>query len=292
MPGRLAMVFQALSGLRQLLLEVYTLNAMMFFIVFALCVKYASHRDAPTKSHLKLFCLIATMYGLGLSNHWPLIGLGSIGLLLIVWSQRWNILQRSIWGLVFLVIGLSPYLWMAFRSLESNIASFYGPLDTMEKFIFYILRSGYSGVDNQEGVGWDDKWAFFSFISRQMFYQFTPVGFIFSVIGFFSMALSRFNALWFSMLVSWFMSSIFLLLMLNFQAEYIWFAAFRVYPLVAYGLMAIWMAFGMAWVTDKVWAWNRRFRPMLAGAFTVSVVIGSIMLHWPENNRRDYSWGS
>ena len=270
--------------------EVYALNAMMFFIVFALCLKYASHRGVKRDSgHFRLFCVIALVYGLGLANHWPLMGLGSIGLAIIVASQTGSIIRRIPAGALFLTIGLLPYAWLVFRSHSGTIASFYGPIETLDQFLFYVLRKGYAGVDKQSNVGLDDKIAFSLSLLRQMAWQFTPIGAAFSAVGFAVMARSRHQWVWLGMLVSWFMSGFLLVIMIDFKAEYIWFSAFRVYPLLAYGLMAIWLALGMAWCADRL-RLSPTVRGPICGMAVAALAAASIGLHWGENNRRDYRW--
>ena len=81
--------------------------------------------------------------------------------------------------------------------------------------------------DKQAGVGWDDKLVFFESLVNDMVWQFTPLGFAFVVLGFIAMSRSRYNWLWLSLTVSWFMSSLLLVILLDFKAEFIWLSAFR-----------------------------------------------------------------
>ena len=107
---------------------------------------------------------------------------------------------------------------VAFRlSSGANPANFYGPIgllglnetddnpnrydvsDPVVDFWFYFLRSGYSGVDKQEGVGWADKIEFAATLADDMLWQFTPIGFAFVVLGFLTMLRSRYQWLCLSM---------------------------------------------------------------------------------------------
>ena len=283
--------------------EVYTLNAALFFIVMALCIRYAGHVGRSGKTHRWIFIAITFVYGLGVANHYPLLGLGSIGLGMIVLSQIGNILPRIPLGIAGVFAGAAPaYLLMVWRSgydTAGNPANFYGPigllgLNEKEKvvdFSFYFLRSGYSGVDKQAGVGLDDKLAFAASLGDDMLWQFTPLGFVFVVLGFAVLARSRYHWLWLSMSVSWFMTSFLLVYLLDFKAEYIWMAAFRVYHILAFGIMAVWLAVGAAWTADKL----RRFLPHIAwrqtGIIILSSVVGlTVAAHWDKNNRREYRW--
>ena len=101
---------------------------------------------------------------------------------------------------------------------------------------------------------------------------------------------SRYNWLGLSLFVSFFTSSWLLIYLLDFRAEFIWLAAFRVYHLLAFGIMAIWLALGAAWLVDKL-----RFLSLVArtniGVLLAASVFGlSVAAHWQENNRKDYRW--
>ena len=272
--------------------EVYTLNAMFFFIVLAMCIRYGGHLGRATKSHARLFVLIAFFYGLGLATHYPILGLGSIGLGMMVLSQLKNIIPRiPLGGIVLAAATLPPYGWMVWRSQSGTPANFYGPIEDFDQFLFYVLRKGYSGVDTQEHVGLADKIVFAKSLGDDMLWQFTPLGFFFVVVGFVMMARSRHNWLWFSLTVSWFMSSVLLIYLLDFKAEFIWLAAFRVYHLLAFGIMAIWLALGAAWCVDLLRRWMSARALAHVGALAGAlVVVGSVAAHWEQNNRKDYRW--
>ena len=272
--------------------EVYTLNAMFFFIVLALLVAYTGHTGRSGRSHRRLFCALTFVYGLGLANHYPILGLGSIGLGLMALPQFRNIISNMFLGLMFLILGaVPPFLWMVGRSHVITPANFYGLIESLEQFLFYVLRKGYSGVDKQAGVGWDDKLVFFESLVNDMVWQFTPLGFAFVVLGFIAMSRSRYNWLWLSLTVSWFMSSLLLVILLDFKAEFIWLSAFRVYHLLAFGIMAIWLALGAAWFIDLLRSFMSLLTRRNLGFMIAASVVGlSVAAHWELNNRRDYRW--
>ena len=283
--------------------EVYTLNAALYFIVMALCIRYAGHAGRSGKSHRRLFMAITFVWGLGVANHYPLLFLGSVALGMVVLSQIGNIFPRVFLGIAGVLAGAAPpYLLMVWRSgydPAGNPANFYGPigllgLNEQEKvvdFSFYVLRSGYSGVDKQSGVGWEDKLSFAGSLGGDMLWQFTPLGFVFAALGFAAMARSRYNWLWLSMTAGWFMTSFLLVYLLDFKAEYIWKAAFRVYHLLAYGIMAVWLAVGAAWAADKLRPFLRPVAWRQAGIVMLCLVTGlTVAVHWGKNNRREYRW--
>lgn len=271
--------------------EVYTLNAAIFFIVLALCIAYTGHVGRSGRSHLRLLCLIAFVYGLGLATHYPILLLGSPGLALLVLPQLRNMLPNIIPAVVALFAGaVPPYLWMVWRSFDPMPANFYGPIETWDNFWFYVLRKGYSGVDKQAGVGWEDKKIFIDALGDDMIWQFTPLGCALAVVGFIAMARSRYNWLWLSLTASYFVSSWSLIYLLDFRAEFIWLAAFRVYHLLAFGIMAIWLALGAAWIIDKLKFLSQEARTNIGALLAASVFFLSVAAHWQENNRKDYRW--
>ena len=275
--------------------EVYTLNAMMYFIVMAMCLRYAGAdaREAAGRPHLYLYCAIAFVYGLGLSNHWPLLGLGSIGLLMMVIAQWRNLIARIPFGAVCLCLGLLPYTFLVWRSQTDAALNFYGALDSLEQMRFYVTRGGYSGVDNQSGVGLEEKLAFVRFLSGQFLWQFTPLGLALAVAGFVAMLRSRVHS-WLacSLFVSWFMAGPLLIHLIDFQNEFIWFSAFRVYHLLSYGITAIWMAYGLAWLVDLLRARRPQFRlwPQAGVGLGAVVIAATLAAHWHRNDRSDYFW--
>ena len=298
----LAYAFSDTFWSQAIIAEVYTLNSMIFFVVMALCLHYAGHSGRSGRSHRQVFIALTFIYGIGMANHYPLLGLGSIGLGMIVLSQIGNILPRIPLGVFCVLASSAPlYVWMVWRSgyqPNDNPANFYGPIGLLgmnekEKvvdFDFYFLRSGYSGVDKQAGVGLDDKLAFSEALGYDFLWQFTPLGFIFVVLGFCAMARSRYHWLWLSLTVSWFMSSVLLIYLLDFKAEFIWMAAFRVYHLLAFGIMAIWMAVGAAWFIDHLRFMSEFTRRQCGGFILVSIILFTATTYWPKNNRRDYNW--
>ncbi len=272
--------------------EVYTLAAMFFFIILALCIYYSSHIGKSNRTHIRLLCIIAFVYGLGVANHYPILGLGTSGLLLIVLSQWKNIIFNVHRAVTFFLLGaVPPYLWMIWRSYTITPASFYGPIEGWDRFWFYFNRSGYAGVDNQSGVGLSDKIKFTEFLGDEMLWQFTPIGFALVAIGFVIMIRTRYNWMWASLAVSWFTSSVLLIYLLDFKAEFIWLAAFKVYHILAYGIMAIWLAIGTAWCVDRLpKKLTLKAKEHITAGVLLVVVGASIFAHWEINYRREYRW--
>lgn len=273
--------------------EVYTPNAAFYFTVLAMCMRYASHTGPGTLRHLLLYAAIALVYGLGMSVHWPLLGLGSICLLLIVVNQWRTLLRRIPIGAVCLAVGLLPYVWMIIRSGQEIPLNFYGKIGSLKELWFYVTRSGYAGVDQQSGVGWEEKVLFTQYFTGELMRQITIAGLVISGFGVVAMLRSAVHFwLAISLLLAWFMSGPMLIIMLDFKAEFIWFSAFRVYHLLCYGITVIFFGYGLGWIGE--WAQRRWQKPertpfALAGIGTV-VVAASLLSHWHQNDRSDYDW--
>ena len=273
--------------------EVYTLNAAMFFIIMALCVRFASHKGEEVNRHLALYCLIAFTYGLGLSNHWPLIGLGSIGLVMVVISQWKRLFRFAPLGLLCLAVGLLPYAWLILRSHTDTALNFYGPIEDVKELWFYVTRSGYSGVDQQEGVGIEEKIEFTLFFLNQFQRQISVLGLGIAVVGFVAMLRSAIHSwLAVSLVVAWFMSGPLLIYLINFQTEFIWFSAFRVYHLLCYGITTIFFGYGLAWMGS--WLYRKRGKllesRLLVVTGFVTVVSISVVTEWKQNDRSGYTY--
>ena len=280
---------------QSIIAEVYALNAAMFFIMLALTLRYAAFwRGDIGRDRVRVFTALAIATGLALANHVPLILLGGTGLGIIVFSQLGDILRarRLLRGALIVLVAVAvPYAVMVWRSHSDSISLFYGPIDSIEDLLFYIARKGYAGVDKQANVDWTDKQAFIQILSQRMLWQYTPLGAALSLLGVFVMLRSRFNWICLGLLSTWFCSSYLLIALIDFQAEFIWFSAFRVYSLVSYGVMGIWLAVGAAWVAD----WGRRLSPQhgaqsIGFVLAVAVLGWQVTAHWKDNNRRDYRW--
>ena len=265
--GRAVAVFAALAFAASLdfwsqavIAEVYTLNMFFFFTLIALCVGYAR------SGARRWIFAAAVVFGVGMANHYPLLCLGAAGLLILIAAPMRRRPLDIIGCAALAVVAAAPfYLWMVWRSHGDVVYNFYGPINDFAAFEFYFLRRGYAGVDNQLGSDWRDKLEFLTYFGGRMLRQFTPFGFLLVVIGFFAMALHRplhrrrglhrlrrLRRVWVALLVSFLASSVVLIFLVNFNAGVLTFAIFRPYFLPAYGVMAIWLAFGAEAVASVV----------------------------------------
>jgi len=110
--------------------EVYTLNTLLFFLLLALALQYAAEKK------WRVLCIFVGVYGLGLSNHWPLLLLSTPGLCIIL-LPAFTAIKKALgnWRkvvalLALMMLGVSPYLYLVIRSQMDPLISFYGPTST------------------------------------------------------------------------------------------------------------------------------------------------------------------
>ena len=281
--------------------EVYTLNALLFFATYALVLLGA--RDP--RREWPLSCA-AVAWGAGLANHWPLMVLATPGLalaLLPVWREVLPRLPRLL-GAAVLAAGL-PYAWMVWLSQQAPAISFYGPIDSWGDFWFYLSRQGYSEVDVSPSAGWSDRAEFLGWLGADLVRQTTLPGFALAVLGLGALARCGglvATALAGSGLVALLGNSVVLTVLLGFDFDPFWLAVFRPYPLVCYGVAALWVAAGLQWSMDHLPRWTAARGPAPApGAFlapwaarapaAAAAVLGAAMVSvsasagWPANDR-------
>ena len=264
--------------------EVYTLNALLLFTVYALILHGVRH---PAQS--AIWIAAASLYGLSLANHWPLMLLAFPGLLLAALPVRKTLLPRlPLLVAVSLLAAALPYTWMVGRSWSEPLISFYGPISDWKGFWFYVSRSGYSEVDTSAVAGWLDRLAYLRWFGRQLFWQLTPPGCLLALLGLFVLARQRLSEAGSGLLV-FLGNSFMLILLLAFEFNAFWVAIFRPYTLVCYGMAALWLAVGLEFLPGYARARFRVFAgrrgPIAIGAAVAGMVVFLVQANWPLNDR-------
>jgi hypothetical protein len=233
--------------------EVYTLNTFFFLVLVFLglqaCPPGVQAAASPHGS--RLLPWMALIFGLSLSNHYPLMLLVAPAFVLLLWPLRREIL-RGFGALSWLVIlGLLPYAWMVRRSWMDLPISFNGPLETLPEILYFVSRAGYAGIDRSVSADWLDRIKFFQFFGGQLLLQFAVLGTLLAAAGFAVQwrILGRRTAAFLT--VAFLMSSAVLLLLLGFDYDSFRGHLFHVYPLPAYATGALWMGLGLAWAAQR-----------------------------------------
>ena len=283
--------------------EVYTLNALLFFATYALVLMGA--RDP--RRRWPLACA-AVAWGAGLANHWPLMVLATPGLALVLLPVWRDVLPRlpRLLGLA-LASACLPYGWMVWLSHQAPLVSFYGSIDTWSELWFFVSRAGYSGVDVSPSAGWGDRWAFAAWFAADLVRQTTLPGFALALVGLAALARrggrAGLAAAGSGVLVL--VGNSFVLIgLLGFDFDEFRLALFRAYPLVCYGVAALWVALGLEWLAERLpgwtagrWAaraagvlpawWPDRGSATLAALAGAALVIVSASASWRANDRSD-----
>ena len=238
---------------QSIIAEVYTLNTFFFLVLVLMALQACppGPQQPASPGGSRLLPWMALVFGLSLSNHYPLMLLVAPAFVVLLWPLRRQVLQRF-GALSWLVIlGLLPYVWMVWRSWAPLPISFNGPLETIQEIVFFLSRSGYANIDQSASAGWLDRIKFFQFLGGQLFLQFAVVGTLLAAAGFVVQwrILGRRTAAFLS--IAFVMNSVVLLLLLGFDYDSFRGHVFHVYPLPAYAICALWMGMGFAWLVQR-----------------------------------------
>jgi hypothetical protein len=264
--------------------EVYSLNVFFFFLTMALALLYLTAPEARTLKWLAL------LVGLGMSHHWPLYLLSLPGVFAVLWPRLREARRDALPAVPFLVVGLLPYAYLVVRSHMDPAISFYGPLDSWDRFLFFVLRSGYADVDATGTAGVTDRLLFAGFLGKELIWQFTPLGAALAIVGSATQWRRWPPSVARGLALSFAGGTVVLLFLLRRDFGYIDRAVFKVYPLLPYGVMALWLGLGLQesarWVSARA-ATLAGATPLVLGA---AVAVGSLVLHFRTNWRAGYTW--
>jgi hypothetical protein len=259
--------------------EVYTLNTLLFFLTAYLILDFGVTRRPRT-----LYLLSAT-YGLSLANHWPLMGLSTLCLFLLLLPRWREVLPRlPLAAGIAVLCAAAPYAWMVWRSHQHPEVSFYGPIGSASELWYFFSRKGFGDVDVSRTAGSSDRLRFLGFLLRESGRQFTVVGAALAAVGLWSSWRRLPGTLAWALLAGFLGSSFLLLGLLAFDYERLYQAVFRVYPLIPYGLMVIWLVLGGRLLLARL-----RPAPLRAAAWG-ALVLATLALHWRDNQRAGYGF--
>ncbi len=294
-PGRLPAYLAALAlGLspvfwsQAIIAEVYTLNTFFFLLLVYLGLKACPPgADAPAPKAERLLPLMALVFGLSLSNHWPLMLLVAPSFAVLLWPLRGAILRRAGVLAILAVLGLAPYAWMVVRSWAPLPISFDGPLESLPEFAFFISRAGYRGVDQSVSATLLDRIRFFEYQAGQLFVQFAFVGTLVAIAGFIAQWRSLGRRTSGFLTIAFLMPTAVLLLLLGFDYDGVHKHIFHVYPLPAYVIVALWVAVGLDFLRRRFALGARAAAALAAGMLACIGVVGAYF-----NLTEDDAWGA
>jgi hypothetical protein len=286
----LALAFSDSFWSQALIADVYSLNAAFFFLLLCLVLAYARR---PRTSLLGAGAFVA---GLGLSNHWPLFIVALPGLLPILWPARAevvrDVLRRPHRSVLPLALGLLPYVWMVVRSRSHPELGFYGAMSDWREIWFYVSRAGYVHVEADPASNYWDRIQFAFFLLRQCVAQFTPLGAAFIAAGM-AMQWRRWDrsiALGVTTTFAGIMTV--LAVKVGFPYEYFTRAIFRPYPLIAYGVLALWLGVGLSEIARRAAAMSRRWATPAWAIPAIAILALTFQKGFAANDRHAYTYAS
>lgn len=299
-PAAMMLAWSPVYWSQSIIAEVYTLNAFFFLLILLLLLdavdyhtKHATDSSECGKSLSFKIAPIAFLYGLSLTNHWPLMILSSSCYLIIAWPILKDIAQRLPLIFICFALGLTPYLWMYLYTPPPPGYAVMGPINTFEDLWFYISRKGYSGVDNSITAGIEDKLAFIGFFSKETVIQLFPLGTLLAATGFVVQWKILGRRISLALTVGFISTSLLLIGLLNFDFDLIRQAVIQVYFIPAYAILTIICATGILYA-DMLWVKttlkNHNLQHTARLAIPVFAILLIITLNLKENFRHFDNW--
>jgi len=209
--------------------------------------------------------------------------LGAPALAAALWPRRLELLRRLPLLSMLAVLGLVPYIWMV-RASQSLIA-YNGPLEYLHELWFHVSRRGYAAADVSATAGWLDRAAFAGFLGRELLLQFAVLGTLLAALGFWAQWRLWPRHVAIALTLAFLLPTAGLLLLLGFDYDALHKQMFRVYPLPAYGVAALWLGLGFSWlVQQRNWG-PRASLTACAGLLVLVGAVGSF-----GNLRARYDW--
>jgi tetratricopeptide (TPR) repeat protein len=271
--GALGLAFSPVFWSQAIIAEVYTLNTFFFLLLTLLAL-----RGAPLP-------WLAFLFGLSLTDHWPLMGLVAPGFLVLLWPRRQEFLRRLPLLTVLGILGLAPYAWMVVRSWQWLPISYYGPLETLADLWHMVSRAGYESTDRSISAGWLDRIQFFEFLGAEVLRQFAVVGTLIAALGFALQRRLLGGRIALFLTIAFVMPTVVLLVLLRFDYDLVTKHVFHVYPLPAYAVAALWLALGFAWLEQRY-----QVRPAYAASACVALLALILAVGSRPNLLWDYDW--
>ena len=286
--------------------EVYSLNSFLVLCLLVLALFIYKNKLTVDKGEENEFYKIESepdlralywgsfIYGLSLSVHIPLVILSTPSLLILLYPYRQQIFKQFPKILFFLLLGLTPYAWMIWRSNTDVVINFYGAIQSISDLSYIFSREGYAHVDISGTAGLLDKINYILFLLNEIFNQFAWLGFIFVVIGFVHQWWKWRISICLSLLLLFLFNSFFFLLVIYFDYDYLSRYVFSVYPLLAYAVMSIWLGNGLSFVAELLTKYFQveQYEKHIVTLFGVAIITLMFFQNITVNNRHDYDWAN
>ena len=252
--------------------DVYTTNTAAVFLTLALV------QEAAAARHTRLWIAAAAVYGLGLANHYPLLILASPLFIAYAVGAGRDFRRRIPYlAPVAALAAAALYGWMVWRSHQPAPVNFLGPIGSWGEFLSFVDRSIYSHIDENPNAGIADKLSFAGHFLVQALLQFGVIGTLVALWGAFASCRSGWRLGLSCEALAFVASSFLLIAMLGFNYEPLRISTFRPYPLIAYGILALWLGHGADALTR--WVRVRRAR-LLPAAYAAGALLVAGLCAW------------
>jgi len=296
-PAAMMLAWSPVYWSQSIIAEVYTLNAFFFLLILLLLLdvvdyqaKQSDHNERFNKTLSIKIAAIAFIYGLSLTNHWPLMILSSSCYLIIAWPLLKDIARRTPLILVCFSVGLTPYLWMYLYTPPPPGYAVMGPINSLNDLWFYISRKGYDSVDNSISAGISDKLEFFGFFSKEATTQFFPLGTLLAITGIIYQWKIIGLRISLALVAGLVTTSFLLITLLNFDFDELHQAYIKVYLLPTYIIIATWIALGIFYISKATTSLRPTTHRNLIHAISFTALALVIITNSNENFRHNENW--
>lgn len=162
--------------------EVYTLNALLACILILQGI-LITDSEPGSKRRIKLFYWASLTWGLSLSNHHEMIFFGFLWVAMLFFTLQKNPYSSSqtvrpskiiLSGILYLAIGLTPYIYLPVASAFNPVLN-WGHPSNIVNFLKVLTRAEYRGIKTQITSDLINSWDILSAFLRWSFIQNFPV---------------------------------------------------------------------------------------------------------------------
>ena len=275
--GGLVYGFCATFWWQAIISEVYTLNAFFFLLLFYLALKL---REDFNYRGLYWFTFL---FGLSLSNHWPLMVLSSPCFVFLLKSHFKKIVLVWYKVLPLSLLGLLPYLYIPISySFDPEIA--FLPVEGLKDLWNYFLRKDFANVDYQETTTFTDKVKYILFFFRNFLHEFYFPGILLLPVGIYLSFKKLSKEIAFAILLSFLSSSILLKFFLHFNYDYLHLEAYQSYLLIPLWGASFYIIIALNFLIRRFLGETKAYIKAIPCIFLVAAIVGS---NFSKNDLRD-----